>query len=173
MKTKALIAALELMDRHGAWAFSPQQLRLFFVQESPGSFAKSLCLHAAEGTLLRSVARGVYVNPRARSMPGPTLKALVPYLRPWATNYVSLESVLGGTEHLSQMPGRLTVVSTGRSAVVETCYGDIEFVRTRVPREEVRAGLILDPDSGLLHATPERALVDFRRFERSHDLLIA
>lgn len=171
MTNADLLTVFDRLDRSGTWAYSYQQLRVLFRNETPGSFRKSLSLRAAEGIVLVQACRGLYVNRRATSLPDNVLPALVPYIRPHAFNYVSMESVIGGTEDLSQIAGRLIVVSTGRSAVIETPYGAIEFVRTRMGDVEDLEGLVMDEKAGLYYASHERALTDFRRHGRSHGLL--
>lgn len=172
MRAKQLMKVLQDLDQRGVWAFPAGQLRLFFRDITLGSFQKSLSLHAADGTLLRALCRGVYYNPNARCLPGNTLTAAIPYIRPWGFHYVSLETVLGGTEYLSQLPGRLTVVSTMRPALISTPLGDIEFVRTSIRAPALFEGLTLDPGTGVWHANAKRALADFRRAKRAHDLLL-
>ncbi len=171
MTNQGLLKVLDRLDAQGRWAFTFEQLRLLFPAETLGSFRKSLCLRAKEDIVLRQVCRGLYVNRRARSMPANTLVALVPYIRPWAMNYLSLETVLGGTDDLSQLPGRLVVASEGRSAVIETPYGTIEFVRTRLTGPKLMKGLSLDISTGVYVADRDRALADYTRHRRARDLL--
>ena len=92
MKTRDLIKALDTLDKQGIWAFRYSSLKLRFRQ-SDRALLKSLSAHQKNGYVLK-VAKGLYVNPRARSLPPDILPALVPWLRPFEMNYVSLESAL-------------------------------------------------------------------------------
>jgi hypothetical protein len=172
MRTKQLLKVMSDLDARGIWAVSMPQLRLYFRNETRGSFLSTISLHAKEGSVVRSLCRGVYYNPAARSMPRNTLVAAIPFVRPWGFHYVSLESVLGGTQYLSQLPGRLTVVSTMRPAVITTPLGDIEFVRTALRGAALMAGLHQDPETGVWHANAQRALQDYLRCRRARDLLL-
>lgn len=131
MKQLDVIKALRELDEAGRYVFNKAELRtLLFASESKSSFERSLERLVASGVLERA-ARGVYVNPYAKSDDGYVIERVAKALRPGEYNYVSLESALSEYGVISQMPvDRLTVMTTGRKGVLRTPYGVIEFTHT-------------------------------------------
>ena len=107
---------------------------------------------ADQGVLIRA-ARGVYVNPHARSMPGDVRAGLVRFLRPSAVTYVSLESKLSEAGAISQVATTLTCMTTGSPGRFDTPWGTIEFTHTN---RQVALGTDAHArDDGVLEATAE------------------
>jgi predicted transcriptional regulator of viral defense system len=169
MRASDLLSSLDRWDRDGIWVFSTNTLRLMF-KEDRATLQKALAAHARTG-LIEHLARGLYLNPRARSLPADVLSALVPFFRPWDFNYLSLESALSEAGWLSQVPSRLTLMTTGRSQTFATPYGTIEFVHTARSKESVRSDVVMDQRRGFAIALPERAWRDLKRVGRSLDLV--
>ncbi|MCF7696330.1 hypothetical protein KPG66_09560 [Mycetohabitans sp. B2] len=169
MFVRELITAMDRWDKAGIWAYSLNTLRLLFP-ENERAMLKALARHERAG-LITHVARGLYVNPRARSMPPDALNALVPFLRPWDFNYLSLESALSEAGWISQIPSRLTMMTTGRSQTFKTPYGTLEFVHTAQRPDKLRSDLIFDARRELAVATPARALRDLKRVGRNLNLV--
>jgi len=173
------LARFDAWDKAGIWAFHLETLRRAFTAgdgtkakaSADRALLKALAAHEKAGIVLR-VARGLYVNPRARSLPADVLSTLVTFLRPWDTNYLSLESALSEAGRISQIPSRLTVMTTGRSQTFETPYGTIEFVHTARKLEKFRDDLVFDARRELYVARPNLAARDLRRVGRNVDLLI-
>ena len=115
--------------------------------------------------LIARIARGIYVNPRARSMPAEPLLALVSIMRPFEFSYLSLESVLSDAGWISQVAQRYTLMSTGRSSVFYTPYGVLEFTHTS--RTASPPQVVFDRSRGIHIATPERAYEDLRFVKRN------
>jgi hypothetical protein len=170
MKLTECITAIEKVDKLGIWALPLFNLRVIF-SENPKAFMKGLARMEALGVLLK-VARGLYVNPKSRCLPQDTLAALVPFLKPWDFNYLSLESVLSEAGWISQMPSRLTLMTTGRKGIFNTPYGTIEFVHTERKPNDNLSELYLDPVRELYVASPQLALRDLKRVGRNVDLVI-
>lgn len=170
MRAKALMEALDRWDRAGIWIFSTATLELMFREDKP-TLRKALTGHVRAGLLIR-VARGFYVNPRARSLPADLLSALVSFLRPWDSSYVSLESALSEIGWISQIPSRLTLMTTGRSQTFDTPWGAIEFVHTARRPEQLVGDVVFDERRKLDVARPERALRDLKRVGRNTDLVV-
>lgn len=170
MLVRELIAAMDRWDEVGIWAFSSATLSLLFPEDSR-AMLKALARHQQAG-LIQRVARGLYVNPRARSLPPDLLSTLVPFLRPWDFNYLSLESALSEAGWISQIPSRLTLMTTGRSQTFETPYGTLEFIHTARKPEKLRDELVYDSRRELAVATPSRALRDLKRVGRNLDLIM-
>jgi predicted transcriptional regulator of viral defense system len=169
MQLSNLLATLDRLDRMGIWCVSLPTLQVVF-REDRHTILKSLARHQLHGVIQR-VARSLYVNPRARCMPPDVLGALVPFLRPWDSCYLSLESVLSEAGWISQIPNRLTLMTTGREYVFETPYGVVEFVHTKQTADQLRADVTTDERREFPVATPRRALRDLKRVGRNMDLV--
>ncbi len=170
MSIRELIAAMNRWDEAGIWAYSLNTLKLMFP-EDPVTLKKSLGRHVKD-RLIERIARGLYVNPRARSFPPDVLSALVPFLRPWDFNYLSLESALSETGRISHIPSRMTLMTTGRSRTFETPFGTLEFVHTAQTGDQLRGEMVFDEARQLEVATPKRALRDLRNVGRNLDLVV-
>jgi len=171
MRVKALINTFDAWDRQGFWAFSSTSMKMMFP-ESDRARAKALAAHQASG-LVERVARGLYINPRARSLPQDILSALVTWIRPLEFNYISLESALSEMGLISQIPSRLTVMTTGRSQTFTTPYGTIEFTHTSQTLDQLRSQVEWDPRRELWVATAKQAKRDLSNVRRNLDLLQA
>jgi len=170
MLLKNLIQQLDKWDGLGIWAFSSATLHQLFPEQARTRL-KALAQHQKAG-LITHVARGLYVNPRARSLPGDVLTALVQFLRPWDFKYLSLESALSDAGVISQIPARVTLMTTGRTQTFVTPYGTIEFVHTTQRPEDLRHQVVWDNRKGFPVATTTRALRDLKRVRRNLDLVI-
>lgn len=170
MRLIELIGALDRWDRSGIWAFSSNTLAMIFP-ESDRTRLKALSDHANAGVIAH-ISRGLYINPRAKSLPADLLAALVPFLRPWSFNYLSLESALSEAGYISQIPSRLTIMTTGRRQTFETSFGTIEFVHTEQSTESLKHQVKWDSRRRLAIATPDRARADLKRVGRNLDLLL-
>ncbi len=171
MNTQELLHSLDELDSQGVWLFTPSMLSGVFTEESAKTLLASLDRHVKSG-LLKKVKKGLYANDRARSAPLRRLEALVPYLRPRAINYLSQESRLSDLGVISQIPvEHLTLMTTGRSQTFRTAYGTIEFTHTSRRPKAILEETEPDEDTGLLLATPERALRDLKRSGRNMDLV--
>jgi len=115
-----------------------------------------------QGVLIRA-ARGVYVNPTARSSPADIRRGLLRFLRPREINYVSLESKLSEAGVISQVATALTCMTTGSPARFDTPWGAVEFTHTDRKIEMGR--------DGTLEATVRTAVRDLRRVGRNLDLI--
>jgi hypothetical protein len=169
MKLIDYIEAIEKVDKLGIWALPLFNLRTLFP-EHPKTFMKGLARMEDVGVLLK-VARGFYVNPKSHCLPQDTLAALVPFLKPWSFNYVSLESVLSEAGWVSQLPSCLTLMTTGRKGTFHTPYGTLEFVHTQRKPSANLGDMYFDPVRELYVAKPELALRDLKRVGRNMDLV--
>jgi predicted transcriptional regulator of viral defense system len=164
---------LQTQDRQGKWLFTAAQLRRL-VGDRPKTFEAAVRRHCARG-LLQRVAHGLYANPHAHSAPSHRLEAVARQLRPMDYTYVSLESRLSELGLISQIPGVLTVMTSGRSRVCETAYGTIEFTHSArdVPSLIDSGQVVFDAERGMHVATAMRARGDLKRVGRNVDLLQA
>jgi hypothetical protein len=170
MRRRDLMQKLTDMDRRGVWAFTPATFSALLGEPEANYLKLRMKRLADEGVLTRA-ARGVYVNPLARSLPSDVRAGLIRFLRPRELSYVSLESTLSEAGVISQVTAALTCMTTGSPGRFDTPWGAIEFTHTdRVIIVGTDAHLRGD---GVLHATMERAARDLRRVGRNTDLIDA
>jgi hypothetical protein len=168
MRRRILDQKLDEMDRRGVWAFTPATFSTLLGNPSQSYLRLAMKRWADQGVLMRA-ARGVYVNPRARSMPNDVRAGLIRFLRPREFTYVSLESKLSEVGAISQAATALTCMTTGSPGRFDTPWGAIEFAHTDRP---VRFGTeVRTRDDGVFEATVERAARDLRRVGRNTDLI--
>jgi hypothetical protein len=168
MKRRILMQKLDEMDRRGVWAFTPATFSALLGHPEPNYLKLRMKRLADQGVLIRA-ARGVYVNPHARSMPSDVRGGLIRFLRPREVTYVSLESKLSEEGVISQVATVLTCMTTGSPGRFDTPWGAIEFTHTDRP---IALGTDVHArDDGVLEATVERSARDLRRVGRNTDLI--
>jgi hypothetical protein len=156
------------MDRRGVWAYTPATFSALLGVSEPDYLKLMMKRLADQGVLVRA-ARGVYVNPHARSIPGDVRVGLIRFLRPREVTYVSLESRLSEVGAISQITTALTCMTTGSPGYFDTPWGVIEFTHTD---RAIAVGTDVHVrDDGVLEATAERAARDLRRVGRNTDLI--
>jgi len=159
---------LDDVDRLGVWAFTPATFSALFGEPEPNYLKLRMKRLADEDVLVRA-ARGVYVNPRARSLPHDVRAGLIRFLRPRELSYVSLEWRLSEAGAISQVATTLTCMTTGSSGRFDTPWGAIEFTHT--DRAIVVGTDVRRRDDGVLEATVERSARDLRRVGRNLNLI--
>src|SRR3979411_1826957 len=132
MKRRFLMQKLAEVDRCGGWAFTPATSSALLGEPEPNYLKLRMKRLADQGVLIRA-ARGVYVNPHARSMPNDVRGGLIRFLRPRELTYVSLESKLSEAGAISQVATTLTCMTTGSPGRFDTPWGAIEFTHTDRP----------------------------------------
>ena len=168
MRRRILDQKLADMDRRGVWAFTPATLSAVLGNPKQNYLRLVMKRLADQGVLVRA-ARGVYVNPHARSMPDDVRAGLIRFLRPRELTYVSLESKLSEAGAISQVSTALTCMTTGSAGRFDTPWGAIEFTHTDRP---ITLGTdVRMRDDGVLEATLERSARDLRRVGRNTDLV--
>jgi hypothetical protein len=168
MKRRDLDQKLSQADASGIWAFTPSSFSaLMGGIERP--YLKLMTKRLADQGVLVRAARGVYVNPHARSMPSDVRRGLLRFLRPREISYVSLETKLSEAGVISQITTVLTCMTTGSPGWFETPWGAIEFTHTD---RSIRIGTdVIAQDDGTLEATLRTAVRDLRRVGRNLDLI--
>ena len=168
MRRRILDQRLAEMDRRGVWAFTPATLSAVLRDPNQDYLRLVMKRLADQGVLVRA-ARGVYVNPHARSMPLDVRAGLIRFLRPRELSYISLESKLSEVGAISQVSTALTCMTTGSSGRFDTPWGAIEFTHTDHP---FTLGTDVQMrEDGVLEATVERSARDLRRVGRNTDLV--
>jgi hypothetical protein len=168
MRRQTLMQKLADADRHGVWAFTPATFSALLGDPEPNYLKLRMKRLADQGVLIRA-ARGVYVNPYARSMPSDVRGGLIRFLRPREVTYVSLESKLSEAGAISQVATALTCMTTGSPGRFDTPWGAIEFTHTG--RHIALGTDVHARDDGVLEATVERAARDLRRVGRNTGLI--
>lgn len=168
MRTSALNASLRDLGRRGRWCLSEATLRTF-LPEPANTFRVAMSRHVRQNVLDR-VAPGLYLNPFAKP-PAWALERLATHLRPADHMYVSLESALHEHGLISQVPSRLTVMTSGRSYTYNTSLGTIEFVHTESKPARWRDRTTYMPERCIHVASAKLALEDLRRVGRNLDLV--
>jgi hypothetical protein len=168
MKRRELNESLARADAAGVWAFTPPSFSALLGGVEPGYLKLMMKRLSDQGVLIRA-ARGVYVNPHARSLPADVRRGLLRFLRPREITYVSLESKLSEAGVISQIPTALTCMTTGAPGRFDTPWGTIEFTHTG-RHIEVGSDVVVH-DDGVWEATVRTAARDLRRVGRNVDLI--
>lgn len=171
MKKIDLIRKLSELDRHGIYVLARRDIEKLFPDEEEKAMEKSLQRMVADG-LLQRVAKGLYLNPAATSKNRWVAEEIAKALRPGHLSYVSLESILSEYGVISQIPiNRMTVMTTGKSGIVETPYGTIEFTHTKRSMAKVMKRSMLPKGRPLRIATKQAAIQDLLRVGRNTNML--
>ena len=129
MKRRDLNDQLVKADRAGVWAFTPPSFSVLMGGIEPGYLRLMMKRLSDQGVIVRA-ARGLYVNPHARSQPPDVRRGLIRFLRPREISYVSLESKLSEAGVISQIATTLTCMTTGSAGWIDTPWGAVEFTHT-------------------------------------------
>jgi hypothetical protein len=168
MKRRALNERLAQADAAGVWALTPPSFSVLMGGVEPAYLKLMMKRLSDQGVLVRA-ARGVYVNPRARSLPSDVRRGLLRFLRPREITYVSLESKLSEAGAISQIATALTCMTTGSPGRFETPWGVVELTHTE-RKIDVGTDVVVQ-DDGTLEATIRTAVRDLRRVGRNLDLI--
>ena len=168
MRRRDLDERLAQADAAGVWAFTPPSFSALMGGIQP-AYLKLMMKRLSDQRILIRAARGVYVNPHARSLPPDVRRGLLRFLRPREITYVSLESKLSEAGVISQITTALTCMTTGSSGRFETPWGAVEFIHTD---RTIEVGTdVTAQDDGTLEATIRTAARDLRRVGRNLDLI--
>jgi hypothetical protein len=168
MKRSEVTKKLQEADRRSLWAFTPASFGALTGEMEPNYLKLMLKRLTDQGVLVRA-ARGIYVNPLARSLPADVRRGLIRFLRPREISYVSLESKLSEAGVISQISNALTCMTTGSPGAFRTPWGIVEFTHTDRDIDLERD--VYRRDDETLEATIDRAVRDLRRVGRNVDLI--
>ena len=169
MKQVENIHKLVAQDRQGKQVFTRDDLATLFRENNPRALQTSLS-QLIRGRFLVRAANGVYVNNISSRSYANTLQSIAIALRRGEYNYISLESALSEWGVISQIPMRLTVMTTGRRGEFHTPLGIIEFTHTVRPVHDILNG-ILKTGKPLRIADKHKAMRDLRRVGRNLHLI--
>jgi hypothetical protein len=168
MKRRVLNQRLAQADAAGVWAFTPAGFSVLMGGVKTAYLKLMMKRLSDQGVLVRA-ARGLYVNPVARSLPPDVRRGLLRFLRPREITYVSLESKLSEAGVISQIATALTCMTTGSPGRFETPWGAVELIHTD---RKIDFGTdVVAQDDGTLEATIRTAARDLRRVGRNLDLI--
>lgn len=130
-------------------------------------------LHKAEKKgVIKRVCKGIYINPSMAPKSKGVLAQIAKLIRWDNFNYISLESQLSHLGVISQvMFNHLTIMTSGRSGIIKTLYGDIEFTHTKKSISKMADDIYFDQEVGMFRATELRAKADLVRVGRNLDML--
>jgi hypothetical protein len=151
--------------------FSTADLALLMQRPKDVAFSRFLSAAVRAGVLNR-VCRNIYVNLLAEPE-GKGILAKIAMRMHWDKFiYISLESQLSYLGVISQvMMNRITVMTTGRSNIITSSYGVIEFTHTKNLVEELKAEVYWDTEIGIFRAKEARAIQDLKRVGRNLHML--
>ena len=166
MNTKEAINFLQYLTKNKTSFFGLNDLRLWTRdRESLDALRKSLRRHCELG-LFKKIYKDIYINALNSPFKNDLFVGyrLAVMLRPGEFTWESLESRLSQLAIISQVPNRLTFMTTGKSGLVKTAMGTFEFShspRKRLPKVKYF------PDTGILHATAQQAWEDLQFVDRN------
>lgn len=169
MKQAHAIRQLAAQDRQGRQVFTHYDLATLFPEDNPRTLQAGLDRLVKNGVLMRAV-NGVYVNVLSANGFTHTLENIAKAMRRGEYSYVSLESALSEYGVISQIPMRLTIMTTGRKGEVNTPFGAIEFTHTGRPVRDILND-IHDVGRPLRLAGKHKACRDLRRAGRNTELI--
>lgn len=172
MKKIEAINALKALDHKGIYVLTRSDIAKMFPEEQEKALEKSL-QRLVTDALLERVAKGIYVNPFARSKKGRTIEDIAAALRRGEFSYVSLESMLSEYGVISQIPvSRITIMTTGAKGTYKTPYGTIEFTHTKRRPAEIISRTMVSANRPLRIATKDAAIADLMRVGRNTNMLV-
>lgn len=143
-----VLDALHILERYDeqtmtVWPLSSLRIAL---PEKDATFRKTIERLCAEGILSR-ISNGLYLFAKTRRDRNVVFGEVIAGLRRGEYCFESLDSAACTWGIVPQSPlGGITVMTTGRSGRVDTCYGPVEFVHTDAPIEEIVANTVLRDD---------------------------
>lgn len=172
MKRMHLIQRLADLDRSGIYVVSRGDIDKMFPTELAKTVETGLSRMVKDG-LLERPARGIYLNPSAKSRAGRDVEYIARALRPGCFSYVSLESMLSEYGKISQIPlSLITVMTTGAEGLYKTPYGSIEFTHTKRDRASLARRTVFVKGRPLRIARVEAAIQDLKRVGRNVNMLV-
>ncbi|NCX93320.1 MAG: hypothetical protein EBX40_01425 [Gammaproteobacteria bacterium] len=171
MNQNEAIKILSDWDKKGRFVFTKQEMGKIFQDEKQKTLTERLSRQIKSG-LLENPCRNVYLYALTQHRSSRLIELIAIALRKGSYNYVSLESALSEYGAISQIPiDRLTVMTTGRSAVYQTPYGTIEFTHTDRAVSDILENTLVIQDRPLRIATKFAAWRDLKRVGRNIHLV--
>ena len=169
MRQIEAVRTLLRFDAEGTHVFTKRDLAKMFRDDRTHALNAGLVRLVGNGVLVRA-ANGVYVNALSPNRGPDTIEYVARAMRRGDYNYVSLESALSEYGVISQIPMRLTVMTTGRRGEYDTPFGVVEFTHTARSTLDVINGMV-DVGRPLKLATRQTAHRDLKRVGRNLHLI--
>ncbi len=163
------IRQLTRLDTDGIHVFTKKDLAKVFLDDRSDALDAGLARLVSKKILLRA-AKGVYVNALSPNAGPDSIELVARALRRGEINYISLESALSEYGVISQIPMRLTVMTTGRRGEYHTPFGVIEFTHTARGMLDLIDGIV-ETGRPLKMASKQTALRDLKRVGRNLHLI--
>src|SRR3954468_10484968 len=112
MKRSELMKHLLEADRSSVWAFTPASLGALLGKGEPNYLKLMLKRLTDQGVLTRA-ARGVYVNPLARSLPADVRRGLLRFLRPRQGKYGRFEGKFAEAGAIPEIRSAFALLAAG------------------------------------------------------------
>lgn len=147
--------------------FTTQDLALLTQSIPDANFTKFLH-KAVKAKVLDKVCKNVFINPLSPPEGKGVLVKIANILHWGQFVYISLESQLSYLGVISQVTmNRITLMTTGRSGLIKTKYGTIEFTHTSRKIAAIKDEVYFDSDVGAFRASKEKATKDLKRVGRN------
>lgn len=167
MNVPSLLAYLDHQDaKRNRWLFTVNDFKSAFPETESALMAA--LRRQVRNTLIVKVYRGLYANARARCKPNAELECVAQALRDDYFSYISFSSALAIQGVIEGHPGRLNVMTEGRSKKYKTLYGDINFIHSKKNMSTIKDQLVFNDDIGMYVATIDRAISDMKKVGMGH-----
>ncbi len=169
---RILSDTLEKLADRDHYLFTLRDLHAILPDHSFAAF-KTLISRAARTGPLKRLCRNLYIYEKTDFPRDKVLFHAAARLRAGCFNYLSLETVLSDSGHISQIPfSWITLMTSGRSGLVRCGgFGTIEFVHTAKTPARLATDLTWDRDCRLWRASVDLAIADMRATRRPMDLV--
>lgn len=142
MKRTEATQILAKADRQwGLYVYLKNDLAVLF-QENGDALTRTLT-SLVKADILTRAAHRIYVFAFSTHIGDATLDDIARCLRPMNITWESLESALSQWGVISQIPiGRVTYMTTGRSATYDTPFGVIELTHSKLSADQILPNLV-------------------------------
>lgn len=166
-----LLNEMSQSQRAGANVFTNAELAYLLAKPVSPAFTKFLHDAVKKGMLVR-VCKGIFYSSLTPPDFSNILFDVAKKLRANVFSYISLESQLSYTGDISQITiDRLTIMTKGRSAIIRTQFGTIEFVHTKKSLQSLEDKVYFDDEIKMFRALPVLALADLKACRRNTHML--
>jgi len=171
MNQTAIIKILSTWDQQGRFIFTKQELGKIFQDEKSKTLTERL-IRLVKSGILENPCRNIYLYALTQNRSSYLLELMAMALRKGSYNYLSLESALSEYGVISQIPiDRITIMTTGRSALYQTPYGTIELTHTDRSTADILESTVMIENRPLRIAKKLTAWRDLKRVGRNTHLV--
>lgn len=151
--------------------FTSNDLAMLTNSHLDANFTKFL-YKAVKSEVLMKVCTNIFINPLAPPSGKGVLIKIANILHWDKFIYISLESQLSYLGVISQVTmNYLTLMTTGRTGLVKTKYGTIEFTHTSRKMADISDYVYYDTEISAFRAIESKAIIDLNRVGRNYNML--